>query len=122
MAKRSTLSKSINTIGSFARNNLERMGAMIDNVNAKTGKPRQYKAVDLGDEDYQQDLFREQTLKATQQLLGPRFAMYGKYAKKVVPNSFFQSTVDITFNRLLIESSYLNSCYRYLFYMNYFLL
>jgi len=97
MAKRSTLSKSINTIGSFARNNLERMGAMIDNVNAKTGKPRQYKAVDLGDEDYQQDLFREQTLKATQQLLGPRFAMYGKYAKKVVPNSFFQSTVDSAF-------------------------
>ncbi|MGP9558184.1 EcsC family protein [Psychrobacter sp. AOP7-A1-24] len=97
MAKRSTLSKSITTIGSFTRNNLERVGAMIDNVNAKTGKPRQYKAVDLGDEDYQQDLFREQTLKATQQLLGPRFATYGKYAKKVVPNSFFQSTVDGAF-------------------------
>ncbi|WP_444521203.1 EcsC family protein [Psychrobacter sp. AOP7-B1-25] len=97
MAKRSTLSKSITTIGSFTRNNLERVGAMIDNVNAKTGKPRQYKAIDLGDEDYQQDLFREQTLKATQQLLGPRFATYGKYAKKVVPNSFFQSTVDGAF-------------------------
>ena len=97
MAKRSTLSKSINTIGSFTRNNLERVGSMIDSVNAKTGKPRQYKAVDLGDEDYQQDLFREQTLKATQQLLGPRFATYGKYAKKVVPNSFFQSTVDSAF-------------------------
>lgn len=97
MAKRSTLSKSINTIGSFTRNNLERMGAMIDSMNAKTGKPRQYKAVDLGDEDYQQDLFREQTLKATQQLLGPRFATYGKYAKKVVPNSFFQSTIDGAF-------------------------
>jgi len=66
-------------------------------MNAKTSKPRQYKAVDLGDEDYQQDLFREQTLKATQQLLGPRFATYGKYAKKVVPNSFFQSTVDGAF-------------------------
>ena len=97
MAKPSTLSKSINTIGSFTRNNLERVGSMIDNMNAKTGKPRQYKAVDLGDEDYQQDLFREQTLKATQQLLGPRFATYGKYAKKVVPNSFFQSTVDSAF-------------------------
>ncbi len=97
MAKRSTLSKSINTIGSFTRNNLERVGSMIDSMNAKTGKPRQYKAVDLGDEDYQQDLFREQTLKATQQLLGPRFATYGKYAKKVVPNSFFQSTVDSAF-------------------------
>ena len=97
MAKPSTLSKSINTIGSFTRNNLERVGSMIDNMNAKTGKPRRYKAVDLGDEDYQQDLFREQTLKATQQLLGPRFATYGKYAKKVVPNSFFQSTVDSAF-------------------------
>ncbi|WP_243443671.1 hypothetical protein [Psychrobacter sp. JCM 18903] len=70
MAKRSTLSKGITTVGSFTRNNLERMGAMIDSMNAKTGKPRQYKAVNLGDEDYQQDLFREQTLKATQQLLG----------------------------------------------------
>ena len=97
MAKRSTLSRSINTVGSFTRNNLERVGAVIDSMNAKTSKPRQYKAVDLGDEDYQQDLFREQTLKATQQLLGPRFATYGKYAKKVVPNSFFQSTVDGAF-------------------------
>ncbi|GLR29704.1 EcsC protein family protein [Psychrobacter pacificensis] len=100
MAKPSTLSKSINTIGSFTRNNLERVGSMIDSMNAKTGKPRQYKAVDLGDEDYQQDLFREQTLKATQQLLGPRFATYGKYAKKVVPNSFFQSTVDSAFAQI----------------------
>lgn len=97
MAKRSTLSKSINTVGSLTRNNLERVGALIDGMNAKTSKPRQYKAVNLGDEDYQQDLFREQTLKATQQLLGPRFATYGKYAKKVVPNSFFQSTVDGAF-------------------------
>ena len=97
MAKRSTLSKGITTVGSFTRNNLERVGAMIDSMNAKTGKPRQYKAVNLGDEDYQQDLFREQTLRATQQLLGPRFATYGKYAKKVVPNSFFQSTVDSAF-------------------------
>jgi len=100
MTKRSTLSKGITTVGSFTRNNLERMGAMIDSMNAKTGKPRQYKAVNLGDEDYQQDLFREQTLKATQQLLGPRFATYGKYAKKVVPNSFFQSTVDGAFAQL----------------------
>ncbi len=97
MAKRNTLSKGISTIGHFSRNNLERIGAFIDSTNAKTGKPRQYKAVNLGDEDYQQDLFREQTLKATQQLLGNRFATYGKYAKKVVPNSIFQSTVDGAF-------------------------
>ena len=97
MAKRSTLYKGISSVGSFTRNNLERMGAMIDGVNAKSGKPRQFKAVNLGDEDYQQDLFREQTLKATQQLLGNRFATYGKYAKKVVPNSLFESTVDGAF-------------------------
>lgn len=97
MAKQTSLSKGISTVGSFTRNNLERVGAIIDTMNAKTSKPRQYKAVDLGDEDYQQDLFREQTLKATQQLLGTRFATYGKYAKKVVPNSFFQSTVDGAF-------------------------
>ena len=97
MAKRSTLYKGISSVGSFTRNNLERMGAMIDSVNAKSGKPRQFKAVNLGDEDYQQDLFREQTLKATQKLLGNRFATYGKYAKKVVPNSLFESTVDGAF-------------------------
>ena len=97
MAKRSTLYKGISSVGSFTRNNLERMGAMIDSVNAKSGKPRQFKAVNLGDEDYQQDLFREQTLKATQQLLGNRFATYGKYAKKVVPISLFESTVDGAF-------------------------
>ena len=97
MGKRSTLSKGISTVGSFTRSNLERMGALIDSANAKTGKPRQFKAVNLGDEDYQQDLFREQTLKATEQLLGMRFATYSKYAKKVVPNSFFQSTVDGAF-------------------------
>ena len=97
MAKRSTFSKGIKVVGHMTRNNLERMGSMIDSMNAKASKPHQYKAVNLGDEDYQQDLFREQTLKATQQLLGPRFATYGKYAKKVVPNSFFQSTVDGAF-------------------------
>ena len=100
MAKPSTLFKGISSVGSFTRGNLERMGAMIDSVNAKSGKPRQFKAVNLGDEDYQQDLFREQTLKATQQLLGTRFATYGKYAKKIVPNSLFDSTVDGAFAQI----------------------
>lgn len=100
MAKPSTLFKGISSVGSFTRSNLERMGAMIDSVNAKSGKPRQFKAVNLGDEDYQQDLFREQTLKATQQLLGTRFATYGKYAKKIVPNSLFDSTVDGAFAQI----------------------
>lgn len=97
MAKRSTLSQNISTIGHFTRNNLERVGSLIDSANAKTGKPRQYKAVNLGDEDYQQDLFREQTLKTTQQLLGIRFATYGKYAKKFVPKTLFESVLDSAF-------------------------
>jgi hypothetical protein len=97
MAKRTTLFKGIHTIGYFTRSNLERLGSMIDSANAKTGKPRQYKAVILGDDDYQQDLFREQTLKTTQQLLGTRFATYGKYAKKVVPDSLFTSVLDSAF-------------------------
>jgi hypothetical protein len=97
MAKRSTLFQGISSVGHFARNNLERVGSLIDSVNAKTGKPRQYKAVNLGDDDYQQDLFREQTLKTTQQLLGTRFATYGKYAKKVVPDSLFQTVLDSAF-------------------------
>ncbi|MBK3394592.1 EcsC family protein [Psychrobacter sp. M9-54-1] len=100
MAKPSTLFKGISSVGSFTRGNLERMGAVIDSVNAKSGKPRQFKAVNLGDEDYQQDLFREQTLKAAQQLLGTRFATYGKYAKKIVPNSLFDSTVDGAFAQI----------------------
>ncbi len=97
---RSTLSKGISSVGHFTRNNLERMGSLLDSANAKTGQPRQYKAVNLGDDDYQEDLFREQTLKATQQLLGTRFATYGKYAKKVVPNSLFQSTLDGAFSQV----------------------
>ena len=97
MAKRNTLVKGISTIVHFTRDNLERVGSLLDSANAKTGQPRQYKAVNLGDEDYQQDLFREQTLKATQQLIGTRFATYGKYAKKIVPNSLFESTVDGAF-------------------------
>lgn len=97
MAKRNLLLKGVSTIGHLTRDNLERVGSLLDSANAKTGQPRHFKAVNLGDEDYQQDLFREQTLKATQQLLGNRFATYGKYAKKIVPDSFFQSTVDGAF-------------------------
>ena len=97
MTKRHLLSQSISTIGHLTRNNLERVGSLIDSVNAKTSKTHQYQAVDLGDDDYQQDLFREQTVKATQQLLGTRFSTYGKYAKKIVPNSIFQSVLDSAF-------------------------
>lgn len=97
MSKRSSLSQGIGLAGKITRNNLERVGAFIDSVNAKTGKPRQFKAVDLEAQSDKKDLLREQTLKASQQLLGPRFATYGKYAKKVVPDSVFQQVVDGAF-------------------------
>ena len=97
MSKRSSLSQGIGLAGKITRNNLERVGAFIDSVNAKTGKPRQFKAVDLEAQSDKKDLLREQTLKASQQLLWPRFANYGKYAKKVVPDSVFQQVVDGAF-------------------------
>ena len=100
MAKQSTLSQGLSLVGHFTRNNLERVGALIDTVNAKTDKPRQFKAVDLGDTDFQQDKFREQTIKATEQLLGTRFATYGKFAKKIVPNKLSQSAVDGAFEQV----------------------
>ncbi|WP_201533533.1 EcsC family protein [Psychrobacter ciconiae] len=100
MAKQSTLSQGISLVGHFTRNNLERVGALIDTVNAKTEKPKQFKAVDLEDKDIQQDLFREQTLKTTEQILGPRFAAYGKFAKKIVPSKLSQSAIDGAFGQV----------------------
>lgn len=100
MAKQSTLSQGMSLVGHFTRNNLERVGALIDTINAKTDKPTQFKAVDLNEAGSQQDLFREQTLKTTEQLLGPRFATYGKFAKKVVPNKLMQSALDGAFGQV----------------------
>lgn len=98
MSKRSTLSQGLGIAGKLTRNNLERIGAFIDSVNAKTGKPRQFQAVNIDAVGNQKkDLLREQTIKASQQLLGPRFATYGKYAKKVVPDSVFQQVTDGAF-------------------------
>ncbi|WP_131667952.1 EcsC family protein [Psychrobacter pygoscelis] len=100
MAKRSALSKGLGTAGKMTRNNLERLGSFIDSVNAKSGKPKQFKAVDLENKTPKNDLLREQTLKASQQLLGPRFATYGKYAKKVVPDSMFSKAMDSAFAQI----------------------
>lgn len=100
MAKQSTLSQGISLVGRVTRNNLERVGALIDTVNAKTDKPTQFTAVDLNNAESQQDLFREQTLKTTEQLIGPRFATYGKFAKKVVPDKLMQSALDGAFGQV----------------------
>lgn len=88
--------------GHIARNNLERFGALIDTVNAKTGQASHFKGVDLSNYETKttDNLFSQQTLKASQQLVGQRFATYGKYAKKVVPDSLFEKATDNAFTQL----------------------
>ncbi|WP_019671714.1 EcsC family protein [Psychrobacter lutiphocae] len=94
--------KGLDTAGLVARNNLERFGSLLDNLNAKSGKANQFKAVDLS--NYKtgnaSNLLSQQTLKTSQQLLGPRFATYGKYAKKVVPDSLAQKAADSVFSQV----------------------
>ncbi|CAM4072468.1 EcsC family protein [Psychrobacter arenosus] len=97
MAKRSALSQGLGIASKMTRNNLERVGSFIDSVNTKSSNPRKFQAVDLSAAAQKQDLLREQTLKASQQLLGKRFATYGKYAKKVVPDSVFKQVTDGAF-------------------------
>lgn len=92
----------IGTVGHIARNNLERIGSVLDGINAKSNKASKFTAVDLsgykkGGAD---NIFSQQTLRASQQLLGNRFATYGKYAKKVVPDSVFQKITDGAFAQL----------------------
>lgn len=97
MAKRSALSQGLGIASKMTRNNLERVGSFIDSVHTKSSNPRKFQAVDLSAAAQKQDLLREQTLKASQQLLGKRFATYGKYAKKVVPDSVFKQVTDGAF-------------------------
>lgn len=44
--------------------------------------------------------FRDQAIKASSQLVGKRFASYGKYVKKVVPDSKFDQAVDGAFTQV----------------------
>ena len=97
MAKRSTLSQGLGMASKMTRNNLERVGSFIDSIQTKSNNPRKFQAVDLSAATQKQDLLREQTLKASQQLLGKRFSTYGKYAKKVVPDSVFKQVTDGAF-------------------------
>jgi hypothetical protein len=97
MAKRSALSQGLGIASKMTRNNLGRVGSFIDSVHTKSSNPRKFQAVDLSAAAQKQDLLREQTLKASQQLLGKRFATYGKYAKKVVPDSVFKQVTDGAF-------------------------
>ncbi|PNK60254.1 EcsC family protein [Psychrobacter sp. FDAARGOS_221] len=94
----------LDAAGHLARNNLERLGSLLDKVNAKSGKPSQFRAVDLSDYESNSksvdNLFSQQALKSSQQLVGKRFATYGKYAKKVVPDSLFNKATEGAFTQL----------------------
>ena len=94
-----TLKSGLGVAGYVARDNLERLGSFLDGLDAKSGKTTQYTAVDLTqlDEKSQQDLFRQKTVEASQQLIGQRFSRYGKFAKKVVPNSMVEKAMDAGF-------------------------
>ncbi|UNK05862.2 EcsC family protein [Psychrobacter raelei] len=109
MAKQSKSSKKskavvtgLDVLGHVARNNLERFGSMLDSLSAKSGKASQFKAVDLSDykTSTASNLLSQQTIKTSEQLLGKRFATYGKYAKKVVPNSIYQKASDSVFSQV----------------------
>lgn len=94
----------LDTAGLLARNNLERLGSLLDKINAKSGQPSQFRAVDLSDYESNSksvdNLFSQQALKSSQQLVGKRFATYGKYAKKVVPDSLFDRVTEGAFTQL----------------------
>lgn len=96
------IAKGLDAAGHLARNNLERLGSFLDGLSAKSGKASQFKAVDLSNYETKSvdNLFSQQTLKASQQLIGKRFATYGKYAKKVVPNSVFNKATDSAFTQV----------------------
>lgn len=96
----STVKKGLSTAGHLTRDGLERLGALLDTINTKAMKTSKYAAVNLVDiakNPNQEDLFRQSTVKASQDLIGQRFSRYGKYAKKVVPNSIVQKAMDSAF-------------------------
>lgn len=102
MNKHKQILASLGSVGTVARHQLERMGALLDSQSANTSN---FRAVDLStgnaDEDAPpQHLFRDHTIKASEQLIGRRFAVYGKYLKKVVPNRSFDAAVDGAFAQL----------------------
>lgn len=92
----------VDAVGHVARSGLERFGALLDSLNAKSGKASQFKAVDLSEykDKNVNNLLSQQTLKTSQQLLGTRFSTYSKYAKKVVPDSIFQKASDGVFSQV----------------------
>ncbi|WP_227429436.1 EcsC family protein [Psychrobacter sp. I-STPA6b] len=102
MKNNSKIKQGMNELGQITRHNLERLGALLDTLHIKSVKTSKYHSVNLADlinsdKTHQEDLFRQQTIKASQQLMGKRFARYGTYAKKVMPDSMLQKAIDSSF-------------------------
>lgn len=100
MKTNSTVKKGLSTAGHLTRDGLELMGSLLDSINAKAVKASKFQAVNLAEVNEnpdKEDLFRQSTVKASQDLIGQRFSRYGKYAKKVVPNSMVQKAMDSAF-------------------------
>lgn len=100
MKTNSTVKRGLSTASHLTRDGLELIGSLLDSMNAKAMKTSKYQAVNLAsisENPSKEDLFRQSTVKASQDLIGQRFARYGKYAKKVVPNSMVQKAMDTTF-------------------------
>ena len=96
------ISKGVDAASRVARKGLQSFGSLLDNLNAKSGKASQFKAVDLSQykNSNANNLLSQQTLKTSQQLLGNRFTTYSKYAKKIVPDSMFQKASDGVFSQV----------------------
>lgn len=82
----------------FARDQLENLGSLIESFNIKRETPHKFHAADLSVD--KANLFRNQTISTSAQLVGNRFASYGKYIKKVVPDSTFEKAVDAIFSQI----------------------
>lgn len=90
-------SKLVN-LGMLARDQLENLGSLIESFNIKRETPHKFHAADLSVD--KGNLFRDQTISTSAQLVGNRFASYGKYIKKVVPDSTFEKAVDAIFSQI----------------------
>lgn len=88
----------LTSLSVFARSQLENLGSAIEVFNIKRENPHKFKSADLSVDSG--NIFRDQTIKTSSQLVGNRFATYGKYIKQVVPNSTFEKAVDQAFSQI----------------------
>ncbi len=86
---------------SMTRNRLERLGALLDTINAKRNQTTNYKPADLSKgNDAMQNVLREHTLKTSSHLFGGRFVNYSQLIKKVLPSDLLDESMDAVFEQL----------------------